>query len=137
MEANKKITATELHDWLLEAAETDRRLPSWRRAGPASWWPDFVRGWGDCPPDHTRPRLARATPGQVDRYDAVNRIVAGVSSEADRRLLWDVAKSAVFRSRGPAWSHIARAAHANKRTVKNAYELLLHDTAAAWNERHG
>ena len=129
------ITASELHGLLLAAAETDRRLPTAERRTPTSWWPELRQEWADYAPDRTQVRLARATPEQIDAYDLVHAIVAGIRSLADRRLLWAVAQSAVFRHRGPAWSRIARLTHTNRRAVKNAYELCLHRTAAEWNAR--
>lgn len=120
---------------MLDAAVTDRRLPAAERYTTSTWWPDRRQEWGDYAPDRTQTRLARATPEQIDNYDLAHRIVASVSSVTDRRLLWAVAHSAVFRARGPAWSHIARITRMNRRAVKRAYEMCLHRTVASCNAR--
>ena len=135
MMQNRRITAVEFHDWLLEAAETERRLPSANRRTPASWWPDVAAGldWLAWPSEKTHTRLAGATAEQVDTYDLVHDIVVGLPDPADRALLWAVAQSAVFRQRGPAWAKVAKLRHCDRRAVKRDYEATLLEAVMRWN----
>ena len=133
MTTRRTITAVGLHDLLLEAGETDRRLaPAFRRT-PGSWWPQTLPDWITLPPSSTKLRLPPATAEQIANYDFVHEVVAGVPEASDRVLLWAVAASAAFRHRGPAWTRIAKTRHADRRRVKSVYEAVLFDTATRWN----
>lgn len=133
MKKSRELTAPALHDLLLEAAETDRRLPAALRKTPSAWWPEIAHDWMAYPDAKTTTRLARATAEQVDNYDFVHEVVASVPDANDRVLLWAVAASAAFRHRGPAWTRIAKIQHTDRRRVKSVYEAVLVDTALRWN----
>ena len=130
---SRELTAPALHDLLLEAAETDRRLPAALRKTPGAWWPEIAHDWMAYPDEKTTTRLARATAEQIDNYDFVHEVVASVPEREDRQLLWAVAYSSAFRSRGPAWTRIAKIQHTDRRRVKSVYEAVLVDTALRWN----
>ena len=108
MRNSRQISVVSFHDLLLEAAETERRLPGASRRTPASWWPEIVAGtdWLAWPSETTVTRIAHATGEQVDNYDLVHQIVMGLDPD-DRGLLWAVASSAAFRQRGPAWTKVS------------------------------
>ncbi len=133
MRQNKRITAIELHDLLVEAAETDRRLPPGVRSTPSSWWPETFSDWMQYAPEKTTMRLAPATAEQISNYDFVHEVVLTVPLESDRQLLWAIAVSAAFRHRGPSWTRIAKIRHSDRRQVKSIYEKVLIETAYRWN----
>ncbi len=133
MKKSRELTAPALHDLLLEAAETDRRLPAALRKTPGAWWPEIAHDWMAYPDEKTTTRLARATAEQIDNYDFVHEVVASVPEREDRQLLWAVAYSSAFRSRGPAWTRIAKIQHTDRRRVKSVYEAVLVDTVMRWN----
>ncbi len=133
MRDNKELTAPELHDLLLEAAETDRRLPAALRKTPGAWWPEIIHDWMAYPNETTTTRLPRATAEQISNYDFVHQVVLSVPDQQDRVLLWAVAQSAAFRERGPAWTRIAKIQHTDRRRVKSVYEAVLVDTVMRWN----
>ena len=127
------LSAAELHDLLLEAAETERRLPPALKKTPTTWWPDILPEWLSYASDATTTRLSRATAKQIDNYDLCLDIVVSVPVASDRTLLWSCAQSAAFRDRGIAWSKIGRVIHKDRRKVKSMYEQLLWETADRWN----
>ena len=134
MKKSRTLTAPALHDLLLEAAETDRRLPAALRKTPGAWWPEIAHDWLAYPDAKTTTRLPRATAEQIDNYDFVHEVVASVPDADDRVLLWAVAASAAFRQRGPAWSRIAKIQHTDRRRVKSVYEAVLVETVMRWND---
>lgn len=134
MKHSRTLTAPELHDLLIEAAETDRRLPSALRRTPGAYWPETVPEWMTYASETTRTRLARATAEQISNYDFVHDVVLNVTSVEDRQLLWAVATSAAYRQRGPAWSKIARIRHTDRRRVKSVYEAVIIDAVMSWND---
>ena len=133
MKKSRRLTAPELHDLLLEAAETDRRLPAALRKTPGAWWPEIAHDWMAYPDAITTTRLPRATAEQISNYDFIHEVVANVPDASDRVLLWAVAASAALRQRGPAWTRIARIQHTDRRRVKSVYEAVLVDTVMRWN----
>lgn len=133
MKKSRKITAPELHDLLLEAAETDRRLPPALRKTRGAWWPEIAHDWMAYPDATTATRLPRATAEQISNYDFIHEVVASVPDASDRVLLWAVAASAAFRHRGPSWTRIAKIQHTDRRRVKSVYEAVLIDTVMRWN----
>ena len=118
---------------LLEAAETERRLPGALKKTPAAWWPDVVPEWLAYAPDVTYARLAAATPNQIDNYDFVLGVVASMQDVEDRALLWAVATTAAFRARGPNWVKIARLKHSDRHRIKSHYRVVLLSTVRDWN----
>ena len=133
MRKTKAITAPELHDLLVEAAETDRRLPPALRKTSSSWWPEMFNEWLSYADETTTTRLAPATAEQISNYDFIHEVVLSVPEQNDRQLLWAIATSAAFRHRGPSWTRIARIRHTDRRRVKNIYEKVLVETAMRWN----
>jgi hypothetical protein len=134
MRPHKKITAPELHDLLVEAAETDRRLPPGLRITPSTWWPDvYDAEWMRYADKRSRLRLSPATAKQISNYDWIHEIVLTVPAIVDRQLLWAIATSAAFRHRGPSWTKIAKIRHSNRRQVKNVYEKVLIEASYRWN----
>ena len=122
---NENYSVLQLHEWLLEAAETERRLPRAMRRQSTNSWPDVLHEWSL---DYAQPMplgLATASSVQVDRYDRVLGWVLMLPDDSDRNLLWAAAHSAAFRSRGPKWAQIARVMHINRATVKRRYEAAL------------
>ena len=114
-----------LHLWLLEAAETERRMPPALRQPSYGSWPDFNMEWLAYASVGTRVGLARATSGQISRYDKVLAWVAGLDDADDRQLLWGAAHTAAFRDRGPKWSKLAKLLSCSRPTVKRRYERAL------------
>lgn len=122
---NESYSVLKLHEWLLEAAETERRLPRALRKRSINSWPDVLHEWSL---DYAQPMplgLARASSTQVDRYDRVLGWVLMLPDDSDRNLLWAAAHSAAFRSRGPAWARLARMMRISRATVKRKYEAAL------------
>ena len=136
MKQIRKLTAAALHDLIIEAAETERRLPAARAKVTTTYWPDTLPEWMSYADEVTTMKLASASARQIDDYDLVLEIITFVADPEDRALLWAVAKSAAFRSRGPAWLKIAKLRHCDRRTVKNDYQTLLLETALRWNAHH-
>ena len=133
MTTSEKLTEVDLHDLLLAAAETERRLPPAMRKARNSWWPDTIPEWLSYPDEQVYVRLGAATNEQVTAYDLAIRIVTAQPDESHRQLLWAVAHSGAFRARGPAWRKIARLRHCDRRTVKRVYHQALADTVRTWN----
>ena len=121
---NENYSVLQLHEWLLEAAETERRLPRALRRQSTSSWPDVLHEWLDYA-QPTPLGLAKASNAQVERYDRVLGWALMLPDDSDRNLLWAVAHSAAFRSRGPKWAQIARVMRIHRATVKRRYEAAL------------
>ena len=133
MKQKRKISAAALHDLLIEAAETDRRLPPALRKASPTYWPEITQEWLSYASETTQTRLSPATAKQITDYDFVHEVVMSVNSQEDRQLLWAIATSAAFRARGPMWTRVARARKTNRRSLKNVYERVLLETSARWN----
>ena len=131
---SRQTSAPELHDLLIEAAETERRLPAALKKTPASWWPDIVQEWLAYAPDITYARLAAATPKQISDYDFVLEVVASAPKPDDRALMWAVGSTAAFRARGPSWIKIAKLRHSDRHRIKSHYRVVLLDTVRRWNK---
>ena len=120
-----EISVLRLHEWLLEAAETERRLPPALRKQSFSNWPDIKAEWLAYAPSAVVMGLARATSDQITRYDKMLIWISAMPEAYDRNLLWAAAHSAAFRDRGPKWSKLARLLKINRKTVKANYEQAL------------
>jgi hypothetical protein len=114
-----------LHDSLLEAAETERRLPPAMRKQKLASWPEYKHEWLAYANEVTQVGLGKATARQITDYDAMLAAIMQISAVEDRRLLWAAAHSAAFRRRGPAWKKLAKLMHTNSRNVKAMYEKAL------------
>ena len=114
-----------LHKLLVEAAETERRLPAAMRKVTTTYWPDYKAEWLSYADEHTRVRL-QATTAQITKYERAISIVTLLPNQS-RRLVWAVAFSAADRQRGPAWSKLGRLLGIDRRRVKRDYEEALRD----------
>ena len=119
----------DLHEFLVRAAETERRLPSAIYRNLKTYWPEITgEKHVDFRPEKTAVTLCRATNRQIDDHaKALEMVITGLDNKEDRRLVWAVAHSAAFRERGPRWSKIAKLAHTHRETVKRRYEKALLD----------
>jgi hypothetical protein len=116
----------QLDELLLEAAETERKMPAAMRRQKMSAWPDYPRDAMAYGYNAFQAPILKATPDQISRYDAVIDLVVTKLDEDDRKLVWAVAHSAAFRQRGPAWSKLARILGLHDpRVVKRKYKDVL------------
>ena len=116
---------TQLHDQFLEAAETDRKLPSVIRRTKMAFWVDYVNEWSGYGWDGKSEMRLSASPDEIDRYDKIADYLS-LMEEKDRKLVWAVAHSAAYRDRGVQWSKIARILRLNDpRIVKRRYQDAL------------
>ena len=88
-----------LHELLIEAAETERRLPAALPRYRGSWWPEALPEWLSYADETTEVKLGSATSEQVTRYDNLAKQMINVPVD-DRRLLWAVAHAGAFRQPG-------------------------------------
>jgi len=128
------MTPDKLFVLLVEAAETERRLPALNHKS-VTFWPEIQAEWLAYPDEKTVTRLARANTAQITNYYLMIEIVLSVQSIEDRKLMWAVAHSAAFRQRGPAWLQIAKLLHCDRRTIKNRFFRLLVATTIQFNKR--
>ena len=133
MKKNSPISNAELHQLLLEAAETERRLPAAMMRPRGSYWPETLPDWMAYADAEAVPRLGPASTRQVDDYDLCLRVVTSQPCDDARRLMWACAHSACFRQRGIAWRRIAKIRHCSAQRVKRDYERALVDTVLRWN----
>ena len=119
----------DLHNFLVRAAETERRLPSAINHNLKTYWPEITgERYVDFRPDKARLTVCHATNRQIDDHaKAMEMVITGLGNKEDRRLVWAVAHSAAFRERGPKWAKIAKLAHTHRETVKRRYEKALLD----------
>jgi len=135
MTMSETLTEIDLHNLLLAAAETERRLPPAMRKARKAWWPDTLPEWLAYPDEQVYMRLGAATNEQVSAYDLAIRVVLVQDEVRDRQLLWAVAHSAAFRARGPAWRKIAKLRRLDRRTIKRQYHQALANTVRKWNRQ--
>ena len=115
----------DLHDLLIEAAETERRLPPALRRQKLASWPDYQHDWLSYASEKTATSLARATAKQISRYENLLGAVCSMQTSEDRRLIWATAHSGAFRQRGVAWTKLARQRQMHRQTVKDHYQQAL------------
>ena len=117
---------TSLHDSLIEAAETERRLPAAIRKQKLASWPEYLLDWTFYTTDgKTNIKLDRATAKQITRYDFVLDSIVKLRRPEDRKVLWLAAHSGAFKRRGPGWTKIAKVMKTNRHFVKQHYEDAL------------
>ena len=122
----RKLDIAELDELFLEAAETERKMPAALRKQRMSAWPDHVKEWSAYGYSVFQAPVLRATPDQITRYDHALDLVCSRQEQEERRIVWAVAVSACFRSRGPRWSTLARILGLNDpRIVKRRYKDVL------------
>lgn len=121
---HRRMNLLWLHDLVLEAAETEKRMPSPRLRKYTSTWPEFKSEWLAYASAVTQVKLDKATNKQIDSYDWLTPKMLALETN-DRSLIWMVAHSAAFRSRGPAWSKVAKQRNSERRKVKDDYVKAL------------
>ena len=121
-----------VHKFLVEAAETERRLPSISRRSIKTLWPEVAsEQFLDYRPTKTPLTLCGATNKQIDAYSrALDLVVDHLDNPEDRCLVWAVVHSAAFRTRGPAWLQVSKLMHTHRDTVRARYENALLDIVA-------
>ena len=108
-----------LHDDLVEAAETERRLPAAHPRKATTYWPEISHDWLAYADADAVPRLEPATARQVDRYDELLVAIISLPEEQDRKILWETANAAAFRSRVP-WRRIGQRNPPYKRCTRRS-----------------
>jgi hypothetical protein len=122
-----------IHKFLLQAAETERRMPPVRNKGTVTVWPEVAAERNvDFRPDKTFVTVCRATNKQIDNHAHADDLI-NLLDEEDRLLVRKVLKKACFR-RVPPWHQLAKHFHCDRRTVTRRYEkalfvLLCRDTS--------
>ena len=120
------MNISELHDFFIEAATTERKLPYPIRKQKMSNWPDHLQEWSAYGYSTTRTPVIKATPDEISRWEKAITYTIELSNQEDRKLIWAVAHSAAFRDRGPRWSKIAKILGLNDpRIVKRRYQDAL------------
>ena len=121
-----RLDIAQLDELLMEAAETERKMPAALRKQRMCAWPDYPKDAMAYGYNAFQAPILKATPEQITRYDAALELVITRLDEQDRRLVWAVAHSAAFRQRGPAWSKLARILGLHDpRVVKRKYKDVL------------
>ena len=121
-----RLDIAQLDQLLMEAAETERKMPAALRKQRMCAWPDYPKDAMAYGYNAFQAPILKATPEQINRYDAALELVITRLDEQDRRLVWAVAHSAAFRQRGPAWSKLARILGLHDpRVVKRKYKDVL------------
>lgn len=121
-----RMDIAQLDQLLMEAAETERKMPAALRKQRMCAWPDYPKDAMAYGYNAFQAPILKATPEQITRYDAALELVITRLDEQDRRLVWAVAHSAAFRQRGPAWSKLARILGLHDpRVVKRKYKDVL------------
>ena len=116
------MTADQLHDLFLEAAQTEAWMPAAKQRARIAWWPQMQAEWLSYSDPETRVRLT-PTSQQIDRYDLAMKLSLTLEDK-DRQLIWAVAYSAVNRAK-PHYARIARQRHVDRRTIKRQYMSAL------------
>jgi len=120
-----RISVSELDALFMEAAETERKLPSPFRKQKMASWPEYRLTWQAYGWDKDAPvRLISPTTKEVTRHDMALGF-ALLTTEQDRRLIWAVAHSAAFRERGPKWTKISKMIGRSVHMTKQEYITAL------------
>ena len=121
---NRPVTVEALHLLLVEASETERRLPRAHPKPSVTYWPVYQAEWLSYADETTRQKLDPATARQITRYDELLDSVVALVEEEDRKILWVTARMAAFRTRIP-WLKIGKVFSIDRRTAKRRYESAL------------
>jgi hypothetical protein len=116
------MTADDLHQLFLEAAQTEAWMPAAKQRARASFWPEMSAEWLSYADPETRVRLTPSSE-QIDRYDLAITLSLTLE-DRDRQLIWAVAYSAVNRVK-PHYARIAKQRHVDRRTIKRQYMAAL------------
>ena len=117
-------TVEALHLLLVEASETERRLPRAHPKASVTYWPVYQAEWLAYADEKTRQKLDPATARQITRYDELLDTICCLEEEEDRKILWVTARMAAFRTRIP-WLKIGKVFSIDRRTAKRRYETAL------------
>ena len=117
-------TVEALHLLLVEASETERRLPRAHPKPSVTYWPVYQAEWLAYADEKTRQKLDPATARQITRYDELLDTICCLEEEEDRKILWVTARMAAFRTRIP-WLKIGKVFSIDRRTAKRRYETAL------------
>lgn len=124
----KYLSEDEFYEMAMEAARTIVRLPLQKIGDYKSSWPEFLPdllGYG-----YNAAELRRLPPsrGEIDRLDHFFDIV-WKSNPADAQIVMAIAFSAQKngwpKSRGPAWSKVARAVGLRSDALKTRFNASL------------
>ena len=113
-----------LSDALIRAAETERALPAALQKQKLTFWPDHINEWHEYGWRDATAKLARPSPADIDELDSLY-VATSLLDESESKLVWAVAHSAAYRSRGPAWRKIGRKLGIDPRTVKTTYTRTI------------
>jgi hypothetical protein len=117
-------TVEALHLLLVEASETERRLPRAHPKPSVTYWPVYQAEWLAYADEKTRQNLDPATAQQITRYDQLLDTICCLQEEEDRKILWVTARLSAFRTRIP-WLKIGKVFSIDRRTAKRRYETAL------------
>ena len=117
-------TVEALHLLLVEASETERRLPRAHPKPSVTYWPVYQAEWLSYADEKTRQKLDPATAQQITRYDQLLDTICCLQEEEDRKILWVTARLSAFRTRIP-WLKIGKVFSIDRRTAKRRYETAL------------
>ena len=121
----RPVTVEALHLLLIEASETERRLPRAHPKPGVTYWPVYQQSeWLAYADEKTRQKLDPATAQQITRYDQLLDTICCLQEEEDRKILWVTARMAAFRTRIP-WLKIGKVFSIDRRTAKRRYETAL------------
>ena len=120
----RPVTVEALHLLLVEASETERRLPRAHPKPSVTYWPVYQAEWLAYADEKTRQKLDPATARQITRYDELLDTICCLEEEEDRKILWVTARMAAFRTRIP-WLKIGKVFSIDRRTAKRRYETAL------------
>jgi len=121
---NRPPTVEALHLLLVEASETERRLPRAHPKPSVTYWPVYQAEWLAYADEKTRQKLDPATARQITRYDELLDTICCLEEEEDRKILWVTARMSAFRTRIP-WLKIGKVFSIDRRTAKRRYETAL------------
>ena len=120
----RPVTVEALHLLLIEASETERRLPRAHPKPSVTYWPVYQAEWLAYADEKTRQKLDPATAQQITRYDQLLDTICCLQEEEDRKILWVTARMSAFRTRIP-WLKIGKVFSIDRRTAKRRYETAL------------
>lgn len=119
-----KMTAEDLNELFMEAAQTERYMPGVYRRQNLSSWPDYVQSWSSYGWSDVKQVRIQPTATQIDRlYTALDLGLR--MGKDDRKIIWAAAHSAVGRERGPQWTKLGKMLGRSRRSVKNEYIAAL------------
>ena len=113
-----------LTSMFFDAAETERRLPAVVRKQTRAAWPDYpdepdAYGWTD-----EEVRLGPASAKAIEDYNLALNLTF-LMGEQDRKLVWNVAHSAAFRTRGAQWRSLSQKMGVAAPTVRRRFEYAI------------